>query len=1211
MGKIRAFLTGSFMSLFLPSAFAEVSINEVMPCNISTYMERDLYNFSGYIEFFNSGTSNVDLKGYRIDHEKLTGKGVYTLKWSWTVDKSIVVPAGGYKLIYFDEETTTAGHAPYKVDSDGGNLFLYDGSGKKVSSLTYAPMLPHTSYGPGGYMEPSPMKANTETFLNLTSKRVAQPTFGGATPGLQNGNVNLTLSSTTPNAKIYYTTDGSEPNKNSTLYEKAIEVSENTVIRAKAYAEGFLSSSILTGSFIFSDKKHENCNGFTVPIVSIVMDDNWLSSDSFGLAVKGTNGAPITSSCLGTGKANFMRDWKRPVNFEYIVNGRQVVSHEAEVSVAGGCSRGYDVKSFKVKAGKKLGSGNEILDYKFFPEKSKNVYKSVHVRNGGNANDPYNVRCRDGYMISLAKAMDIDYQAYEPVAYYINGEYKGMMGLRERTNADFVEANYGIDEDDIDLLKLTNDKQVDPKSGSTETYNAMIQFCENADPKSANYYEQMSKYIDMNEYIDYLILEQFVVNTDWPGNNNILWREKDNGRFRWILFDTDFGLGMYEAYASNYCDVTMNSIEWCMGEGDKLNWANASGSGRGYVADENSKWKVTLFKHLMNNEVFKQKFLNRNLMHLGSTFTNERVTSVWDSLKAVVKDEYCAAFTSDYAGNIDDLSKAKSMIEFAKKRPQYMYDYLKSYYNYSSTVNLSVSANISGVHFMMNDELLNQSSFNGKYFAGKELKLEAIAPMGYKFSHWNVGDGTVSSTLFNENSQWKYYYQGDGFEDTSWTTASFDDSAWSTGKGKMGYATTTTSYNTLLDFGDNSTAKPITAYFRNTFNISDVNGLEYLKLELMYDDGYVIYINGTEVARDNIEGTVIGTTLATDYKNDEEVTLNLKLSDLTGILRKGTNTIAIEIHQNTPSSSDLTMKINGMAAFKGGTTTEGFTEPILITTIEEAKDIVANFVKESDACPILPLLISEISPSNNTETDIVDEYGKHPDWFEIYNNGKDTINLAGLYLTDNPEKPKKSQIPYGFQETKLAPGKQIVFWADNKPYRGVQHVDFKLSNSDPESFLYLFAGCDVNNYIDMISYTPLDKNASMGRVDDNTNDWVVYNSTCETNDGSVYYKPTPGSANGSLEGVCVAQTNQDDVADIKNGMLKVYPNPAEEILEISLDDETSSFSLAIYDNIGRMVVHADANEGRASLGVGHLPTGVYTLQIVSNNVTYRKLFIKK
>ena len=53
------------------------------------------------------------------------------------------------------------------------------------------------------------------------------------------------------------------------------------------------------------------------------------------------------------------------------------------------------------------------------------------------------VRVRDGYMQALSKPMNLDYQAYQPVAYYLNGEYKGLMGLRERTNKDYVEANYG------------------------------------------------------------------------------------------------------------------------------------------------------------------------------------------------------------------------------------------------------------------------------------------------------------------------------------------------------------------------------------------------------------------------------------------------------------------------------------------------------------------------------------------------------------------------------------------------------------------------------------------------------------------------------------------------------------------------------------------------------------------------------------------------
>ncbi len=1211
MGRLRTFFVGlCLLPVYIASA--AVSINEVMPCNISSYMDESLYNFSGYVEFYNSGSSAVNLNGYKIVHNKCTSKNVYKLKWTWNITTSVSVPAGGYKLVFFDGASTTAGHAPYKLDSDGGELFLYDASGNSVSSLRYPAMTAHVSYGNGGYMEPSPLAENTETFLNLTSKRCAQPTFSGATPGVQTASSSLTLSSATSGATIYYTTDGTEPLKGSSsakVYSSAIKLSSNMVIRAKAYADGYLSSAITTGSFIFMDDAHKSCNGFTVPIVSLVVDEKWLTDDTYGIAVKGTNGAPIKNSCLGTGNANFMQDWDRPVNFEYIVDGKQVVTHEAEIGVMGGCSRGYDVKSFKVKAGKKTGSSNSNLGYDFFQDKVGNKYKSVHIRNGGNAYDEYNVRCRDGYMVSLAKMMDIDYQAYEPVAYYINGEYKGLMGLRERTNGDFVEANYGLDDENIDVIKITNGG-VHATSGDSLTYDEMVSVLENGNPTSGDYYTNACKYIDMNEYIDYLVFEHFIVNTDWPANNCKLWREKDNGRFRWIVYDTDFGLGLYGAYATNYCDVTLNSIEWTMGEGSKINWANGNKSGSTYVSNDASQWKVTIFKHLMQNEVFKEKFLNRNLIHLGTTFTNDRVQAVWDSLAAKVQDEHCAAFDGL---SLTSLDNAKSMVQFAKNRPTYMYSYLKSYYGLGSLVDLSFSSDAPNTHFMMNDELVNASSFSGKYFTGKTLKLEAIAPAGYEFDYWEAGDGSVAEQKLTETSTWKYYYADGGLTGTSWTESGYNDAKWSTGYGKMGYATDNTSYNTVLDYGSDKSNKYITAYFRNKFTLSNPYEIEYLNVNLVYDDAYVLYLNGHEVKRDNIEGDVEYSTLATDYKNDETTSFQLLLSDIKEYLKTGENTIAVEIHQNVVTSSDLTFQLTLTANYAGGTVTDVLREPILVTSLTSAQNIVAHFTKSTD-CPTLPLLISEVASTNNSETDVVDEYGNHPDWFEIYNNGSDTINLAGLYITDNSAKPTKSMIPYGYNETKLAPGAHFVVWADGNSFRGVHHANFKLANTKSESEtgstfgVYMYSGCNTSSTIDEVEYTTMDQNTSYGRVDDNSDNWTTYITSCDGTSSTLILKPTPGRANGSVSETCGSSVDTDypeSVADVA-----VYPNPVEDILEIQVEN-ASHVSVQLYDQLGKVVLQKSADGSSVSLDLSACRSGAYTLRVLADNLTHRQLILKR
>ena len=1201
MGKLRNILLG--ISLYsVQTLFAGVKFNEVMPCNISSYMDKGLtFNFSGYVEFYNSDTVSINLQGYKIVHENRTGKDLYEKKWEWTIPDSCVVSKKGYQVIFFDE-VKGINHSIYKLDADGGKLYLYNKGGKLVNQFTYPAMKVHVAYGPEGFMEPSPMKKNTLAVKSLSEGRCAQPVFSGAQPGVLTETAKLKITCSTPNAVIRYTTDGTEPtSKSDTFPSSGKEIKSNKVIRVRAYAEGYLPSPIVTGSFLFVDDAHKSCGGgYTVPIVSLVVDNYYLEDDSVGMCVKGVNGAPINISCLGSGKANFMRDWLRPANFEYIVDGQQVLTHEVEIGMMGGCSRSNPVKSFKVKAGKKLGSGNNILKYRFFEDKPDNEYTSVHIRNGGNAYDASAVRCRDGYMQSLARAMNVDYQAYQPVAYFINGKYKGLMGLRERTSDDFVEANHKVD--DIDMIKITNQNGVEPTSGDSIAYFEMVNFLETANPTAPNYYDQAAKYIDMNEYIDYLVMEHFIVNTDWPGNNCKLWREKENGRFRWILYDTDFGLGLYPS-APNYCVKQLNSIKWCMGEGDTINWSNGvKVSQNNYKADAEAEWKVTIFKHLMQNEVFKEKFLNRNLIHLGTTFTEGRVQDVWDSLYAVVKDEYCASFHST---NLKDLPAVSSMLSFAKERPQYMYQYLRDYYQLGSLLSLDFSSNVKGVRFMMNDELVNLSSYSGKYFKGKNLKLEAIAPWGYRFVRWEMSDGDVSVDVLNKSTKWKFAYDSIGQKDNSWTKASFNDSLWATGHGKMGYADDTTSYQTVLDYGDDVDHKYMTSYYRTKINLEDTSCIKNIKLSIVYDDGFVLYVNGKEFMRKNIKGEVEYSTPATTYENDA-----VKDTTITrfSAFKKGKNVIAVEVHQEKATSSDMTFQMSMKVNYKNDVVSGRYKEPILTTTLTQDQKFKAIFEKVED-CPELPLLISEVAPSNNSESDVTDEYGNHPDWFEIYNNGADTINIAGLYLTDNPNKPFKSQIPYGYEDTKLAPGSHFLLWADNKPFRGVHHADFKLNNTKTESALYMYRGCDDSAPIDVATYTPLPQNASMGRADDSSDTWTTFFVDCKDSNASLVYLPSPNAENGK-ESLSCGESGSVTTDDIDNDKVSCYPNPTVGVVTVSVK-ETSQIKISLYDGLGRLCGSYSKDSSEMQIDVTSLPAGVYTMQIVSDSGIYRQMLLKR
>ncbi len=159
--------------------------------------------------------------------------------------------------------------------------------------------------------------------------------------------------------------------------------------------------------------------------------------------------------------------------------------------------------------------------------------------------------------------------------------------------------------------------------------------------------------------------------------------------------------------------------------------------------------------------------------------------------------------------------------------------------------------------------------------------------------------------LVAKNSTWKYLDNGSN-QGTSWKSLAFDDSSWKNGATQIGYGDgdeTTVSGNNI-----------ITTYFRKSFNVTDPSQLTSLNLELIRDDGAVVYVNGTEVVRTNMPaGSISYNTLANAYASPPEENYYNSFNIPTGVLVAGTNIITVEVHQATSDSLDMSFNL-GLSA---------------------------------------------------------------------------------------------------------------------------------------------------------------------------------------------------------------------------------------------------------------------------------------------------------
>ena len=172
-----------------------------------------------------------------------------------------------------------------------------------------------------------------------------------------------------------------------------------------------------------------------------------------------------------------------------------------------------------------------------------------------------------------------------------------------------------------------------------------------------------------------------------------------------------------------------------------------------------------------------------------------------------------------------------------------------------------------------------------------------------EFTITDSGNWGGSDYLVQEGATWKYSDDGSDLG-SSWKDKGYDDSTWSNGVGKLGYPEK--EVNTVVSYGNDSNNKHITTYFRHSFEVSDASTIKDLFLRVLRDDGLIVYLNGHEVLRLNLPFDGSGFDMKASYTimgEDEDTWKETMLSS--EHLVTGTNTIAVEVHQKSSSSSDL------------------------------------------------------------------------------------------------------------------------------------------------------------------------------------------------------------------------------------------------------------------------------------------------------------------
>lgn len=610
-------------------------------------------------------------------------------------------------------------HTDFKISSEGETIYLLNPAGNIVDEIATTTLTADVSIG-------IPFE-NSEELTYFTSTTPGEPNGGPDLAGIISENVifsnaggqtnafNLSLSGATGPAVIRFTTDASVPTENSTLYTNPIPITSNTVVRARIFRDNYLPSATDSRTYIVG-------NSHDLPIISLVSAPENLFDDETGIYVLG-NDYEENFPYFG---ANFWEDWERPVHLSfYDDNGDLGISFNGGVKIFGGWSRGQAQRSFSIFARQQYGP-NEIA-YPLFPSRPYNSYQALVLRNSGN--DFLNTNMRDMTLTSLMEGAGLEFQASRSVATYVNGEYWGFYNMREKVNEHFLAEKFDLDPDEINILE----KNSELIHGTNQSYLNLYDFIATNSMVSTANYEQVTEQVDIENFIIYNVAQIYFNNTDWPGNNIKFWQPV-NGKWRWVLFDTDFGFGTWGEF-----DYFNNTIQFAL-EDNGPGWPNPP-------------WSTLLFRKLIENIEFRNEFINRFADEMNSRFLPDNVSAHIDNIASQLDSEITSHF-SRWGGDLNSwMPRVNNMKNFGNLRQPQVKNHIRSTFNLVDyhPLSIMIADTDQGYVHINNRLVIDENAWTGDYFRDVPFAVEAVAKPGFVFSHWESNQGDLAEADLSIN----------------------------------------------------------------------------------------------------------------------------------------------------------------------------------------------------------------------------------------------------------------------------------------------------------------------------------------------------------------------------------------------------------------------------------------------------------------------------
>jgi hypothetical protein len=606
-------------------------------------------------------------------------------------------------------------HTNFKISGSGETIYLYSPGQVLLSELhvecndldNSSGRFPDASPDIFLFQKGTPSSTNNQS--SAYSGYLLAPVFS-VPSGFYSDPVYVSITNpNTGSSSIHYTIDGSEPSILSPIYTgEPITVLYSAVLKARAFAWGVLPSPNTVSSYLFGVSH-------TTPVVSVITDNSNLYGET-GIF------------------DNWYTDWEKTAYVEYFDSAQNLIfSQRTGMQIDGGWggARYHPQHSFRLELDDGvLGDGS--IDYQLIPGRPERTrYSKFYLRNGSNQYlvFPYKDACQVKLMGSGTNNY---YAAWRPVSVYINGYYFGLYELRGKIDAEYFETLEGADSDQMDLLSLSAwyGFVLRALEGSVEDFIEDYYAFSLIDPADTTYWKEADNYFDLTWYTDYIIGESWMANVDWPGNNIKIYRsDKTNFRWRFCLIDLELGLA-----PNSWTDCFYDHIRFMLDN------------------DPNNPF-INIWLRSIQNEKYRNYFINRYADLMNTAYRFENISPVENQMF----NQTVVEMQKEYARWGDPNHIPEQMMAFTdnhlifqsqlSQRTAEVRNHIQSNFNLPNQVDLTLNVFPEGggkIHISTIEP--DVYPWEGVYFNGVPVQIEAIAATGYNFLHWG-NNALISDTL--------------------------------------------------------------------------------------------------------------------------------------------------------------------------------------------------------------------------------------------------------------------------------------------------------------------------------------------------------------------------------------------------------------------------------------------------------------------------------